>query len=134
MDFLYLNQRIDRFLEKVSPVVAYDKYRARRFQLILVHSLAHLASINLNVSPVWTGKSVNAAAQIVHLLDNFDFRELRFLHPIMGVSGIYLIFLVVEPLMLRRTSGAYQATSLLRNTIGSREFPRIILPAKIWIS
>lgn len=88
-EFLSLNNRIDRFLEEISPVVSYDSNKARRrFQLILVRSLTLLAIINLNVAPSWTSKSVDAAEKLAHILDDFELREIRFLHPVMAVSEL----------------------------------------------
>lgn len=84
-EFLTLNQRIDQFLETASPVLAYDNNSSRRFPLIIVHSLANLATIRLNVSSTWTTKSINAACAVVHLLDDFNLREIRFIHPMISV-------------------------------------------------
>lgn len=102
--FLYIHERIDRFLDTVSPVESYTNNPARRFQLILVHCLANFATINLNVSPSWTCKSVDAATKIVHLLDSFELREIRFVHPIMGVSNSLTRF---SPYVLTSLWAAY---------------------------
>ncbi|KAF9649176.1 hypothetical protein BDM02DRAFT_1941948 [Thelephora ganbajun] len=95
---------IDDFRGTISPVVPGGKANRR---LVIVHTLAVLATLRLDISPNWTKKSIEAAFYVISILDNIYPEELKPVNPMIGFlwSGVGQV-LIDESSRLATASGS----------------------------